>query len=134
MSTMTDYQALLVEYTPRAITSEREHRRALKYLEENMEPHPSKAKALLLDLISTLVADYEEKHQHASLPDLPPSELLAYLIEQQGITRAELARQTDIPRQKITNAINGTRPLSKGHAIKLAEFFKLEPSAFVEAT
>lgn len=134
MSTMTDYQALLVEYTPRAITSEREHRRALKYLEENMEPHPSKAKALLLDLIATLVADYEEKHQHAALPDLPPGELLAFLIEQRGITRAELARQTDIPRQKITNAINGTRPLSKGHAIKLAEFFKLEPSAFVEAT
>lgn len=131
MATMTEYQALLVEYTPRPITSEREYRRALKYLEEHMEPHPARSKALLLDLIATLVADYEEKR--FPLPELPPGELLECLIGQRGITRAELARQTEIPRQKITNAITGTRPLSKAHAIALAEFFKLRPSAFVEA-
>ena len=43
---MTDYQTLLLEYTPRPITSEREYRRALKYVEANMEPHLPKAKAL----------------------------------------------------------------------------------------
>ena len=130
MTTMTDYQTLLVDYTPKPITTEREYRRALKYVEANLEPHLPKAKAQLLDLIATLVADYEEKH--IPLPDLSPGELLAFLIGERGITRAELARQTDIPRQKITNAISGTRPLSKGQAIKLAEFFKLRPSAFLE--
>jgi HTH-type transcriptional regulator/antitoxin HigA len=130
-ATMTDYQALLLEYTPRPITTEREYRRALKYVETNLEPHPPKAKALLLDLLATLIADYEDREQHFQVPDAAPGELLAFLIEQRGITRAELARQTDVPRQKITNAINGTRPLSKGHAIKLAEYFKLKPSAFV---
>lgn len=128
---MTDYQTLLIEYTPRPITSEKEYRRATKYMEANMEPHPPKAKALLLDLIATLIADYEEKGRHFEVPDGSPGELLAFLLEQRAMTRAELARQTDIPRQKITNAINGTRALSKGHAIKLAEFFKLKPSAFV---
>lgn len=129
---LTDYQTLLLEFTPRPIMSEKEYRRALNYLEANMQPRLPKAKAQLLDLLATLIADYEERQGHFEIPDAPPGELLAFLIEQRGITRAELARQTDIPRQKITNAINGTRPLSKGHAIKLAEFFQLRPSAFLE--
>jgi HTH-type transcriptional regulator/antitoxin HigA len=127
---LTTYQSLLVDFTPRPINSQREYKRVLEYIEENMEPHPPKDKALLLDLLSTLVADYEENRY--PIPDLEPPELLKFLINERGVTRAELARQTRIPRQKITNAINGTRALSKGNAIKLAEFFKLRPSAFVE--
>ena len=134
MSSVTQYQSLLLEYTPRPITSEREYRRALKYLDQYMQPKPGKARAQLLDLIATLVSDYEDKHHADPLNDLSPGELLSFLIEQRGLTRAELARLTDIPRQKITNAINGTRSLSKSHAIKLAEFFKLRPAAFVADT
>ena len=130
MATMTEYQSLLLDFTPRPIDSEREYQRALKYIDRNMEPQLPKAKALLLDLLATLVADYEEKH--FPLPDMAPGELLQFLIEERRMTQAELARQTGIPRQKISNAINGTGPLSKGNAIKLAEFFKLRPSAFVE--
>ena len=131
MATMTEYQSLLLDFTPRPINSEREYQRALKYIEQNMEPHPPKAKAILLNLLATLVADYEEKR--FPLPDLAAGDLLKFLIEQREITRAELARQTGVPRQKITNAINGTGRLSKGNAIKLAEFFKLRPSAFLES-
>jgi HTH-type transcriptional regulator/antitoxin HigA len=127
---LTTYQSLLVDFTPRPIHSLREYKRVLEYIEENMEPHPPKDKALLLDLLSTLVADYEE-HRYP-IPDLTPAELLKFLINERGITRAELARRTGIPRQKITNAINGSGALSKGNAIKLAEFFKLRPSAFID--
>ncbi|MBI3466959.1 MAG: helix-turn-helix domain-containing protein [Planctomycetes bacterium] len=130
MATLTDYQSLLLDFTPRPITSEREYRRVLRYIERHMEPHPPKSTAMLLDLLATLVADYEERN--CPLPELSPGDLLAFLIEQRGITRAELARQVGIPRQRITNAINGARPLSKGNAIKLAEFFKLQPAAFLE--
>jgi HTH-type transcriptional regulator/antitoxin HigA len=130
MATLTDYQSLLLDFTPRPITSQREYQRVLRYLERHMEPHPSRSKAMLLDLLATLVANYEERN--CPMPELPPGDLLAYLIEQRGITRAELARQVGIPRQRLTNAINGTRPLSKGNAIKLAEFFKLRPAAFLE--
>jgi HTH-type transcriptional regulator/antitoxin HigA len=127
---LTTYQSLLVDFTPRPINSQREYKRVLEYIEENMEPHPQKDKALLLGLLSTLVADYEENRYQ--IPDRKPAELLMFLIGERRITRAELARRTGIPRQKITNAINGTRPLSKTNAIKLAEFFKLRPSAFIE--
>jgi HTH-type transcriptional regulator/antitoxin HigA len=127
---LTTYQTLLVDFTPRPITSQREYKRVLGYIEENMEPNPPEDKALLLDLLATLVADYEENRY--PIPDLKPAELLKFLLSERGMTRAELARQTGIPRQKVTNAINGTRPLSKGNAIKLAEFFKLRPSAFID--
>jgi len=127
---LTTYQALLVDFTPRPIKSEREYKRVLNYIEQHAEPHPPKDKAVLMDLLAALAADYEEKR--FPMPDLTSGELLKFLIDERGITRAELARQTGIPRQKITNAINGTRPLSKGNAIKLAEFFKLRPSAFIQ--
>jgi HTH-type transcriptional regulator/antitoxin HigA len=127
---LTAYQNLLVDFSPRPIKSEREYKRVLKYIEQNMEPNPPRDKAQLLDLLAALAADYEE--QRFPVPDLKPGELLKFLIDERGITRAELARQTGIPRQKITNAITGTRPLSKGNAIKLAEFFKLRPSAFID--
>jgi HTH-type transcriptional regulator/antitoxin HigA len=126
MSTLTEYQSLLMDFSPRPITNEREYRRALKYLEKNIEPTPSKAKAMLLDLLATVVADYEEKRH--PLPDMQPGELLEFLLDQRDLSRAELGRQAGIPRQKITNAINETTPLSKGNAIKLAEYFQLQPS------
>jgi antitoxin component HigA of HigAB toxin-antitoxin module len=130
MATMTEYQSLLMDFTPRPIVNEREYRRALRYLEHKMEPRPTKAKAMLLDLLATLVSDYEEKRFPA--PDMRPGKLLQLLLDQRGMTRAELGRQADVPRQKITNLINGSTHLSKGNAIKLAGIFKLQPSAFIE--
>jgi HTH-type transcriptional regulator/antitoxin HigA len=130
MATLTEYQSLLMDFTPRPITNKREYRRVLRYLENNIVSRPPKAKAMLLDLLATLVAVYEETR--FPVQEMQPGELLQFLLDQRGMTRAELGRQADIPRQKITNAINGTTPLSKANAIKLAEFFKLQPSAFIE--
>src|SRR5438128_2712574 len=99
------YEALLLEAKPRPIRSEREYRRVLRYIEGHMEPHPSKAKGELLELLSGLVVQYESQTYPA--PDVSPRDMLAHLIEARQVTRAEVARRTGIPRATITNILNG---------------------------
>ena len=46
---MTAYQTLLLDFTPRPIRTVREYRRALAFVEQHMQPHPPKAEAELLE-------------------------------------------------------------------------------------
>ena len=129
MATMTAYQSLLLDFTPRPISSEREYRRVLRYIERHMEPHPPKAKGELLELLSTLVAQYESTRFPS--PEVSVADLLEHLIEARGETRADLARATGIPRATITNVIRGRRGLSKANALALGEYFGLHPATFL---
>lgn len=126
---MTAYQSLLLEFTPRPIRSEREYRRALSFVENHMEPHPPKAAGELLELLSTLIADYEAKR--FTFAEVPPGEMLAHLIEARGITKAEVARATGIPRATITSAIAGQRGISKANAVALGAYFHVSPAVFL---
>ena len=127
--TMTTYQSLLLDFTPRPIRTEREYRRALGFIDKHMQPHPPKAEGELLELLSTLVADYEEKTHSAA--DVSPGEMLNHLIEARGITKAELARATGIPRATITSVIAGNRGISKQSAVKLGAYFHVSPALFL---
>ncbi len=123
------YEALLLDAKPRPIRNEREYRRVLRYVEKHMEPRPSRAKGDLLELLSTLIAQYESQAYPA--PSVSPREMLAHLIEARQLTRAEVARATSIPRSTITNILNGTRGISKANALRLADFFHVARTAFL---
>ena len=111
MDTITKYQSLLLDFTPRPIRNEREYRRAMRRIETLMKRDTlSRSEGELLELLATLVEQYESQ-QHPT-PKSDPREMLAFLIESREISRAELARQTAIPRATITNVINGNRSLS----------------------
>jgi HTH-type transcriptional regulator/antitoxin HigA len=124
------YESLLLEVKPRPIRNEREYRRVLRYLEKNMEPHPPRAKGDLLELLSTLVVQYESQAYPAA--SVSPREMLAHLIEARQLTRAEVARATNIPRATITNILNGARGISKANALRLADFFHVARTAFLD--
>jgi len=130
-ATLTEYQSLLVELAPRPIRSEREHHRALRQIERLMTPDPNREKSEMIDLLATLIEQYESaKHP---TPSASPRDLLAHLLENHGLTRAELARQTGLPRSAITNILCGRRRISKQNARRLATFFKLDVGAFFDA-
>ncbi len=128
----TTYEALLLDAKPRPIRTDREYRRVMRYIEKNMEPRPSRAKGDLLELLSTLVAQYES-HVYPADP-VSPREMLAHLIEARQLTRAEVARATNIPRATITNILNGARGISKANALRLADFFHVARMAFLGET
>ncbi len=127
--TMTAYQSLLLDFTPKPIRSAREYRRALSFIEQHMRPSPPKAEAELLELLSTLVADYESNVFPD--PDVSPGEMLAHLIEARGVSKADVAGSTGVARATITSAIGGQRGISKQNAVRLAAYFHVSPAVFL---
>ena len=84
----------------------------------------------LHSLLSTLVKEYDDRVY--TLPPGDPLRLLRYLMEQRGL------RPTDLTpifgARSITSLVlNGKRELSKTHIRKLAEFFHVSPTVFLEA-
>jgi HTH-type transcriptional regulator/antitoxin HigA len=128
---MTTYQSLLLDFTPRPISTEREYQRVLKYIAEHVQPHPPRAEAELLELLSTLVVQYES--QKYPSPEVSAGDMLAHLIDARGVSRAEVASESGIPRSTITNVINGRRGLSKANAKVLAQYFGVHPATFLVA-
>jgi addiction module HigA family antidote len=88
-----------------------------------------KAQGMFLELLATLVAQYEGQRYPA--PDVSPGEVLAHLIDERGLTKAEVAQATGIPRQTITNIVKGDRGISKANAVKLARYFHAAPGLFL---
>jgi HTH-type transcriptional regulator/antitoxin HigA len=126
----TPYECLLLQYSPRPITSQARYRTALRQIDSLMrQVKRSRAQDDLLDVLTALVVQYEERH-HPS-PEVSPSDMLQHLMELRGLTKAELSRQTAIPRQTITNIVTGTRGVSRENRKKLAAFFHVSPLVFL---
>ncbi|MDH2341311.1 MULTISPECIES: HigA family addiction module antitoxin [unclassified Bradyrhizobium] len=56
-----------------------------------------------------------------------PGEHLAEELRQLGISAAELARQVDVPVNRITGIINGQRGITADTALRLGHWFDTSP-------
>jgi addiction module HigA family antidote len=56
-----------------------------------------------------------------------PGEHLAEELRELGITAAELARQIDVPVNRITGIVNGQRGITADTALRLAHWFGTTP-------
>ena len=52
-----------------------------------------------------------------------PAEHLATELRELGMSAAELARQLDVPTNRITQILNGRRAITGDTALRLAHFF-----------
>jgi addiction module HigA family antidote len=52
-----------------------------------------------------------------------PGEHLAEELEALGMSAAELARKIDVPTNRVTQILNGTRAITGDTALRLAHFF-----------
>jgi antitoxin component HigA of HigAB toxin-antitoxin module len=87
---LTAYDSLLLKYKPRPIRNDREHRRALKQVEEMIGQHgptPPRAEGELIAVLSTLIESFEVEATPRRKPT--PAAMLEHLIESKEVTRAE---------------------------------------------
>jgi antitoxin HigA-1 len=56
-----------------------------------------------------------------------PGEHLAEELRELGVTAAELARQIDVPVNRVTSIINGQRGITADTALRLAHWFGTTP-------
>ena len=129
---LSAYDHLLLQFRPKPISSRSQYDRVMRQIDGLMRKRKRrKAEEDLLEVLAMLAAGYE---QHAfPAPDVAPSDVLAHLIEVRGLTKAELARETGIARQTITNILNNGRSISEANRAKLGKFFGVSPSLFVKA-
>ena len=82
-----------------------------------------------LDVLCDLIERYEDEHHRIEARSGP--ELLAFLLEENGLSQAQLARETGIAKSTLSAILKGRRALSLAHVTALCRRFKLEPSAFL---
>ena len=58
-----------------------------------------------------------------AIPAIHPGEHLAEELKELGMSAAELARQLDVPTNRVTEILNGRRAITGDTALRLAHFF-----------
>ncbi len=91
------------------IKTESDYREALKEIERIFDAAPGTREGDRLDVLTTLVEAYEEKHFHVQLPD--PIEAILYYVESRGLTRRDLQHYIG-SRARVSEVLNRKRPLT----------------------
>jgi HTH-type transcriptional regulator/antitoxin HigA len=91
------------------IRTEEDYQEALKEIERIFDAVPGTREGDQLDVLTTLVEAYEEKHFHIPLPD--PIEAILYYLESRGLSRRELERYIG-SRARVSEVLNKKRPLT----------------------
>ena len=85
-----------------------------------------------LDALSDLVIVYEQEH-YAVVP-LPPHELLAHMLEERGMSQADLARSAGLAKATVSDLATGKRPFTVHQMHAVANIFGLPGSVFLPKT
>lgn len=109
--------------------TDEEYQKCLALLEQLIdevgedESHPL---ASLLDVVGTLVDNYEQAH--FSIPDAKPQDVLRFLMKEHDLKQGDLP---EIGSQGVVSEIlNGKRELNKRQIQALSERFAVSPNVF----
>jgi HTH-type transcriptional regulator/antitoxin HigA len=94
------------------------------------QPKLSEAEDAYVDLLSDLLADWEDAT--VKIPDIDGVELLRALLEDRGLRQKDLVG-VFATESVASEVIAGRRELSRKHIEGLARFFKISPAVFFAA-
>lgn len=94
---------------PKVLKNEREHQEALKKVEALWDAPKGGPRAEELELWSSLVEAYEQKHH--SVPEPDPIEAVKFRMNQLGLKPADVAKFLG-GRGRVSEVLNRKRPLS----------------------
>ena len=135
MATLTEsaYGKLLSKVRPRVIKTEEENERAIAELEA-LDIRAAQGRPLtpeeeeLGDLLTALILQFEAAHY--PLGHAAPIDSLRNLMEVRQLRQRDLIPVFGAS-SVVSDVMNGKRSISKTHARKLAEFFKVPVSLFI---
>ena len=84
-----------------------------------------------LDLLSDLVAEYEDEHAPLKTRQISGVTALSYLLAENGLNASDLSRILEADRTLGAKILRGERSLTVEHMKKLANRFVVEPGIFV---
>lgn len=92
------------------VHNENDYESALERIESLMDAKPGTPEFDELDILSTLVEVYEDKHFAIDSPD--PIEAIRFRMEQMNMTRQDLQKELHCSRGRISEILNKKRPLT----------------------
>ena len=131
--TENTYGKLLSKVRPRVIKTEEENARAIAELEaldiRAAQGHPlTPEEAELGELLTALILQFEASHY--PLGHAAPIDSLRNLMEVRQLRQRDLIPVFGAS-SVVSDVMNGKRSISKTHARKLADFFKVPVSLFI---
>jgi HTH-type transcriptional regulator/antitoxin HigA len=124
------YGELLSQYQPKIITTEEENERAIALVESlthNSDLTPEEEQ--IVELLITLIEKFEAEHYPLNNLSTPLSRL-TFLMEENQLHQADLIEVFEA-KDIVSEVLGGKRQISKSHALKLGEFFNLNPALFL---
>jgi HTH-type transcriptional regulator/antitoxin HigA len=117
--------AIAVRPIVHSIRNEREYNASIREIDRllTLAPQPGTPEDDRLDLLSVLVEAYESENGY-DLPDASPQELVHFMLDQRGMTRASLAGEMG-GRSRVSQFFRGERALSLNQIIKLHELLNI---------
>lgn len=100
------------------IKTKKDYKMSLKQIESLFDAEPNSSRGDLLDVLTTLVEAYEEKHCKIDFPE--PDDALNYWMESRGLTRKDLEEYIG-PRGRVAEILKKKRGLSLNMIQKLNE-------------
>jgi len=91
------------------IKTETDYKRAVKTIENLFDAKTGIAENDMLEVLTTLVQAYEERHYNIPNPD--PIEAIIYYMESRGLTRRDLEPYIG-SRSRVSEILNRKRPLT----------------------
>jgi HTH-type transcriptional regulator / antitoxin HigA len=123
------YGKLCAETLPKVIESDEEFDRMVEHLERlTFKKAASAEEKALAELLQRLIQAYDDEHYQ--MPEVPPHEMVKYLMEQRGLKQADLVPVLG-SRAQVSDLVNGKRGISKAQVKKLAEYFGVSPELFI---
>lgn len=101
----------------------------LKALDAEKGETPGHPLAPLADQLMERIMAYEAVHFPVLDADGPM--MLAFYLEQRGLTQQQLAAATGLSQGSISLLLRRQRPLTADHARKLGAYFKVSPGLFL---
>src|SRR5438874_6088817 len=110
------------------IKSDRDYRRALKEIDKLMDARFNTPQGDQLDILTTLVVAWEEKHHAIEPPD--PVEAIRFAMEQRGLTRRDLEPLIG-SRARVAEVLNRKRMLTLPMIRRLHEHLGIPADALI---
>lgn len=125
------YMQLVIEFPLVPIRTDEQLKEATQKMKELAYRRSALSSGELdyLSVLGNLIAEYEKKLPRLS-SEMGPRETLAFLMQENNLKQADLVELVGY-KSNLSAFINGHRGLSKRAAIRLAEFFKVNPSIFL---
>ncbi|GGJ23495.1 helix-turn-helix domain-containing protein [Deinococcus roseus] len=98
---------------------------------KRQEPSSSESLRPLIDVLKLYIQQYERQAYSHLMEKASPAEMLAYLLEEGGHTKRDIARATGIDEGNLSKLASGKRTFSLENVKRLSACFKVRPELFM---